>query len=100
LFDLVITDVCHPGVNGLVMARYAKEHFGTWVIIFTGYRGTMPSDAEAAGADPLIYKPASLETLLHAVKSMLATAADGHQKCPPIAEGAVLFIDDVLLIFQ
>ena len=80
-FDLVVTDVYHPGWNGLDLTRFAKEYIGTKVIILTGYRGTRPADAKAAGADAFFYKPVLLKTLLLAVRKIIDEADDEHGKC-------------------
>jgi len=65
-FDLLITDLSMPGIDGIQVLREAKKiHSLTGVIILTGY-GDMASaiDALRLGADDYILKPCDPEELL------------------------------------
>ena len=98
-FDLLSTDVRHPGLNGLELTRHVSQSFGTNIVILTGYKETTPEAAEAAGAAALFYKPVRLETFLQVVKRILGSPATTHTDGAGRAEGAVLLVDEVLLIF-
>jgi CheY-like chemotaxis protein len=54
-YDLVMTDLQMPGINGLELARWIKEYFpATKVILVTGYQHITPKDI---AADRIIFKP-------------------------------------------
>jgi CheY-like chemotaxis protein len=69
--DLVVTDVYHPGMNGLELTKYIKKNFDSDVIILTGYRETKFDDAISAGASDFFYKPALLKELLVSIKRII-----------------------------
>jgi DNA-binding response OmpR family regulator len=70
--DLVITNVNMPGMDGLELTRLIKDRHSARVIILTGYReGCTQEDAQRAGADDLLYKPATLIELLSNINRIL-----------------------------
>ena len=69
--DLVITDVYHPGLNGLELTKFIKQNFDSDVIILTGYRDTKYNDAINAGASDFFYKPVLLKELLGRIRRVL-----------------------------
>jgi two-component system cell cycle response regulator len=70
--DLVITNVNMPGMDGLELTRLIKDRYSARVIILTGYRkGCTQEDAHRAGADDLLYKPATLKELLSSINRIL-----------------------------
>jgi CheY-like chemotaxis protein len=66
--DLVITDVYHPGVNGLEFTKFIKKNLNSDVIILTGNRKTKYNDAISAGASDIFYKPVLLKELLGGIR--------------------------------
>jgi DNA-binding response OmpR family regulator len=71
--DLVITNVNMPGMNGLELTRLVKDRYSACVIILTGHQeACTQEDAQRAGADDLLYKPATLEDLLDSINDILA----------------------------
>jgi signal transduction histidine kinase len=72
-FDIVITDLMMPGMNGMeVLENLKKERPGTTVIIFTGY-ATVDSARNAlkAGAFDYIPKPFTNEELREVIKNAI-----------------------------
>lgn len=70
-FDLVITDICMPGLGGNDVVKYVRnsEKCFTPVIGITG----TPWLSEDAYFDAVITKPFSIEALVATVKSLTAT---------------------------
>jgi two-component system response regulator AtoC len=76
-FDLVITDMKMPGMNGIEVLRSVKEMSNkTPIVLITAY-GTVSTAVEAMkeGAAEFIMKPFSLDDLEAVVKNVLNTAA-------------------------
>jgi DNA-binding NtrC family response regulator len=72
-FDIVLTDLKMPGVDGMEILRYLKEHAPDSIcIILTGY-GTIRNSVEAikAGAFDYLTKPVKLDEILIAVQRAL-----------------------------
>ena len=66
-FDLVVTDLSMPGLDGLQVLKAAKQRgLQTMVIILTGY-GALESavDALRLGADDFLQKPCDTDELLY-----------------------------------
>jgi CheY-like chemotaxis protein len=74
--DLVITDVYHPGMNGLELTKFIKMNFDSDVIILTGYRETKYDDAISAGASDFFYKPVLLKELLSSIYRVILKHGD------------------------
>jgi DNA-binding response OmpR family regulator len=73
-FDLVITDLAMPGVDGFQVLKAAKQQcMQTLIIILTGY-GAMESvlDALRLGADDFLQKPCDTDELLYRISNCLA----------------------------
>jgi CheY-like chemotaxis protein len=81
-FDLVITDIWMPGVNGAEVIREGKQRFpATQFLAITGGDPNSPSIGEPLrphefGADGVLQKPFEKKDLLDAV-AQLVTPADG-----------------------
>jgi DNA-binding response OmpR family regulator len=72
-YDLVITDICMPGVNGNSVARHIRcSSNGTTPII--GMSGT-PWMLENGDFDMVLAKPFPLEDLIESVQRMPAASA-------------------------
>lgn len=74
-FDLVITDLGMPGVNGWDVAREAKaRHPSVRVGLITGWAGELNDAAELArgGVDFVIAKPYRIQTIRDAVSKVAA----------------------------
>lgn len=70
-FDLVITDLVMPGLDGFQVLKAAKQRSSkTLIIILTGY-GAMESilDALRLGADDFLQKPCDTEELLFRISN-------------------------------
>lgn len=73
-FDLVLTDLVMPGVDGFqVLKACKKKDAQTMVIIFTGY-ADLDSAVEALrlGADDFLQKPCDSDELLYRVSNCFA----------------------------
>ena len=70
-FDLVITNIRMPGMNGLELTRLIKSRYGSDVIIMTGYHSYTFEEAVRIGACDLLHKPAKLEDLLDSINRVL-----------------------------
>ncbi len=69
-FDIVITDLRMPGVDGTHVVEVARQRYpGIVIIVITGY-GTMKDavDAMKRGATDFISKPFQFEELMHVLK--------------------------------
>ena len=76
-FDVVLTDVKMPGMDGLEFCRWVKKRFSSLpVIVMTAY-GSLETAVEAlrAGAFDFVTKPVELELL----KASLVRAAENSQ---------------------
>ncbi len=77
-FDLVLTDLGMPGVNGWEVARQAKaKNPKTPVVMITGW--AIPYEAEELaerGVDLLLAKPVSWDILLEAIDRMVQTGSE------------------------
>jgi DNA-binding NtrC family response regulator len=72
-FDIVVTDLLMPGLDGFQVLKAAKKkNAWTMVIILTGY-GDMDSavDALRLGADDFLQKPCDADELLYRVSNCL-----------------------------
>jgi two-component system chemotaxis response regulator CheY len=77
-FDLVITDINMPDINGLELIRFARSHERyrqTPLIIMTTEAAAVDRDrALALGADEYLVKPFTAEALVDAVRRHLQAA--------------------------
>jgi CheY-like chemotaxis protein len=79
-FDLVLTDLQMPAMDGLSLARHIKERSpSTPVILITGSdRETVRRKVERAPVDSVIFKPFRLEELLRTVHGALVSRKRKH----------------------
>lgn len=67
-FDVLLTDINHPGINGLELARRVHRHHGPPVIIISGwFSPERRRQAIASGARACLSKPFKLERLAEIV---------------------------------
>ena len=70
--DLVLLDLGLPGEDGLVIARYLREHWRCGLIIITGRRDAVDKVVGLeVGADDYVTKPFDLRELLARIKAVL-----------------------------
>jgi CheY-like chemotaxis protein len=71
-FDLILTDVIMPGMNGLKLTEHVHSVLPMVpVIIMTGNAAIDHNKARSAGAADLIRKPLILEEVLAKIKTVL-----------------------------
>lgn len=72
-YDLVVTDLMMPGVDGFDVLKAVKRHAPqTCVIILTGYGDLQSSnDALRLGADDFILKPCEVSDLISRIRRCL-----------------------------
>jgi CheY-like chemotaxis protein len=79
-FDLVLTDLQMPAMDGLSLASHIKERSpNTPVILLTGCdRETVRKRVESASVDSVIFKPFRLKDLQRTVQGALASREREH----------------------
>ena len=79
-FDLVLTDLQMPAMDGLSLASHIKERSpSTPVILLTGSdRETVRKKVKRGPVDSVIFKPFRLEDLQRTVQGALASRERGH----------------------
>jgi DNA-binding response OmpR family regulator len=71
-FDLVISDICLPGLDGVQLQRRISEQIGPIPVIFiTGQDVSQSSGADRESGTFLLFKPFDLAILLHTVEAVL-----------------------------
>jgi len=91
-YDLVITDINMPDINGLELVRFIREserHRGVAVIIIS----TQSSEKDRArglalGADAFLAKPFTVEALHKAITTILETRGNATTTIRPASGGA------------
>ena len=77
--DLVVADIAVPGIDGIELCRRLRADARTQaasILAITGYDDRHYRDrAMQAGADRLLTKPCDLDTLLQAVRELVAQRA-------------------------
>jgi DNA-binding response OmpR family regulator len=92
--DAVLLDVRLPGEDGLVLARYLREHYDVGIIMVTASGDVVDRVVGLElGADDYIAKPFDLRELLARLKSVLrrlqgAPTAKGQPEGEPQPSGA------------
>jgi two-component system, cell cycle response regulator CpdR len=75
-FDLLLTDIVMPGMDGIELAKRAAERNGTLKIMFiTGFAAVaLNADSTAPKHAKVLSKPIHLRDLVNEVQKMLAAA--------------------------
>ena len=74
-FNLVMTGVMMPGMNGLELTKIIKKNYDSHVIIFTGYKPSCSYEkAISLGASDFLYKPFKFKDLLDSVRRILSAS--------------------------
>jgi DNA-binding NtrC family response regulator len=75
-FDLVITDLMMPDINGLALTKYLfQQQPGIKLILITAYGNEdIAMKAQKLGVSSYITKPFEMEDMLEAVQSVLETS--------------------------
>jgi DNA-binding response OmpR family regulator len=79
-FDLLVTDVGLPGLNGRQIADAARAiHPGLPVLLITGFAGKALEDLELPAGMELMRKPFALEELAARVRALLDPRASAAE---------------------
>jgi DNA-binding NtrC family response regulator len=71
--DVVVSDVCLPGVSGVELMRTMRQRgLGQPVVLITGLERDMSGPAQTEGAAACLRKPMSLDELIWAIDCALA----------------------------
>jgi len=71
-FQVVITDIMMPGMDGLELTEKIKKDYDPDVIVMTGFSGDYSyEDAIDKGASDFVFKPVRVEELLLRIKRVL-----------------------------
>ncbi|MFQ3581188.1 MAG: response regulator [Chloracidobacterium sp.] len=74
-FDLVISDVRMPNVNGIKLASSIREHYPAMPVLFiSGYADQRDTGQHFAFEDNLLYKPFTTSEIVEKARSMLDKA--------------------------
>jgi DNA-binding NtrC family response regulator len=100
LFDVVITDLKMPGMDGLDLLKKIKSGINAWcdVVMITAY-GSIPVAVEAMkqGAFDFITKPFPNEQILPILQRIEQSHSEQNQKTHPTSEEALMQIESVLV---
>jgi diguanylate cyclase (GGDEF)-like protein len=71
-FDVAISDIMLPGMDGLELTAFIKKNYDTDVIVITGYSGDYSyEEAVDRGASDFVFKPVRFEELMLRLKRVL-----------------------------
>jgi DNA-binding NtrC family response regulator len=98
-FDLVISDLRMPGMDGLAFIRELKREYADIPVILLTAHGSIPTAVEAmrAGASDFLTKPFDREEILYTVEKALRLGERGAAHPPdPSAKNAHFGSSDVM----
>ncbi|GEM_PF-158886 len=71
-FDVAISDIMLPGMDGLELTAFIKKNYDTDVIVITGYSGDYSyEEAIDRGASDFVFKPVRFEELMLRLRRVL-----------------------------
>jgi len=84
VYDLLITDMTMPGMNGLELTRAVKEVRNDFpVILCTGFNEQVSEkSAQSMGIQALVMKPVGMQKLAETIRSVLTPASTERRKNP------------------
>ncbi|HEY8280703.1 MAG TPA: response regulator [Bdellovibrionota bacterium] len=78
-YDLVISDILMPEIDGIAMTKFIRQRTSTPIILITGLKGKeMEERAKEAQADLFLTKPFDGDDLLEAVEKVLQKKRISH----------------------
>ena len=80
-FDVVVTDLEMPVVDGATVIRAARESSPNACIVVTDQGATAPRDLENAGACLVLEKPIEYEAVHHAIAACRAVGGHAGPRC-------------------
>jgi DNA-binding NtrC family response regulator len=91
-FDLIISDMRMPGMDGMQLLAQVAQRFPELPFILVTAHGTVPLAVEAmkAGATDFVLKPFEREEILFAVRKALASAPQEEAPEPAAEMGALV----------
>jgi two-component system response regulator AtoC len=94
-FDLVITDLRMPGMDGMALLEQLSRRWPDVPVILLTAHGTVPLAVEAmrAGAADFVLKPFDREELLFVIEKALAGSLRGREAPPALLAGGTLIGD-------
>lgn len=96
-FQVVITDIMMPGMDGLELTDLIKKDYDIDVIVMTGYSGQYSyEDAIGKGASDFVFKPLRFQELLLRLKRVLKERDLRHERNRMMADLQKLAITDNL----
>ena len=79
-FDLLVTDIGLPGIDGRELAKTAREKMPSLpVLLITGYAGKSADGMNLSEGIEVLRKPFSLDDLISRVRALLALKATAKQ---------------------
>jgi DNA-binding NtrC family response regulator len=98
-FDLVISDMRMPGMDGMQLLAQVAQRLPELPFILVTAHGTVPLAVEAmkAGATDFVLKPFDRDEILFAMRKALASAPQGEAPEPASAMGGALVGDSPAL---
>ncbi|PID40675.1 MAG: diguanylate cyclase response regulator, partial [Proteobacteria bacterium] len=96
-FEVVITDILLPGMDGLALTDRIKRTWDVEVIVMTGYSTDYSyEEAISKGASDFVFKPVRFEELRLRLKRVLNERRLNHERVQMLDELKTLSITDGL----
>ncbi|MCJ7830798.1 MAG: response regulator, partial [Desulfobacterales bacterium] len=96
-FDVVITDITLPGMDGLALTDFIKKNYDAEVIVMTGYSADYSyAEAVSKGASDFVFKPVRFDELLLRLKRVIREREYTHERDRMLKKLETLAITDGL----